>query len=74
MPDQRAILRITNEEHSTNVVSGEISAHIESAGVSGRRDGFCVSKKFQFIAELRRAFQRTCQTARVDSVSALEFN
>ncbi len=55
----------------------QISAHIELAGVSWWRDWLRSSKKLQFIAKLRRAFQRTCQTARADSVlpsSSIDFS
>src|SRR5262249_27304855 len=54
--DQRAVFRIAGEEHPTDIVSSEISAHIEFAGVSWPRDWLCNSKEFQFIAKFRRAF------------------
>ena len=54
--DQRAVLWITDEEHSTDIMPRKVSAHIELAGVSWRRDWLGGSKKFQFIAKLRRAF------------------
>src|ERR1051325_11112765 len=54
--DQRAVFRITSEEHSTDIVACEISVHVEFAGVSWPRNWFGGSKKFQFIAKLRRAF------------------
>src|SRR4029453_9784464 len=54
--DQRAVLRITSEEHSTDIMPREISAHIEFAGIPRRRDRFGGTKKFQIIAKLRRAF------------------
>src|SRR6266513_5741598 len=53
VPNQCAVLRIANKEHSANVVTRQIRAHIKFAGVSRRRDDFRDSKKFQFIAEFR---------------------
>jgi hypothetical protein len=55
MADQRAVLRITSEEHSTDVMPCQVGTHIEFAGVSWRRDWLGSSKKFQFIAELQHA-------------------
>jgi hypothetical protein len=53
--NQCAFLRITNEEHSTNVVTRQISPHIEFARISRRWDNFRDSKQLQFIAKFRSA-------------------
>src|SRR6267378_2667059 len=45
VPNRCAILRIANKEHSTNVVTRQIRAHIKFAGISRRRDHFRDSKK-----------------------------
>src|SRR5258708_39853929 len=47
--DQRAVLRITSEEHSTDIMPRKVSTHIEFAGVSRRFDELPRSKKFPFI-------------------------
>src|SRR5262249_59845108 len=54
--NQRAILRIANEEHSTDIASREIRAHIEFAGISRRRYRLGSFQQLQFIAKFRRAF------------------
>src|SRR5580765_4091306 len=53
--DQDAVFRITSEEHSTDIMPCQVGTHIEFAGVSWRRDWLDRSKKFQFVAKLRRA-------------------
>src|SRR6266487_1041889 len=54
--NQRAVFRIANEKHSTNIAAREIRTHIEFAGISRRRDWLGSSKKLQFITKFRRAF------------------
>jgi hypothetical protein len=54
--NQRAVLRIPNEQHSADIMPRQISAHIELAGITRRCDRLRSSKKLQFIAKLRRAF------------------
>src|SRR6266480_4642584 len=53
--DQRAVLRIPNEQHSADIMPCQISAHIELAGIARRRDRLRSSKKLQLIAKFRRA-------------------
>ena len=72
--DQRAVLRITSEEHSTDIMPRKISTHIELAGVSRRRDWLRGSKKFQFIAKLRRAFPTDLPDCERGFGFAFEFN
>jgi hypothetical protein len=72
--DQRAVLRIPSEEHSTDITPRKVSAHIELAGISWRRDWLGGSKKFQFIAKLRRAFSTYLPDCACGFVFAFEFN
>ena len=44
--NQRAVFRITSEEHSTDIMACEVSVHVEFAGVSWRRDWLGGSKEF----------------------------
>ena len=74
MPDQRAVLRITNKEYSANVASREIGAHIEFAWISRRRDDFRLSEKPQFIAEFRGAPPANLPDRACRLFSAFEFN
>ena len=55
VPNQCAVLRI-DKEHSADVVTRQIRAHIEFAGISRRRDDFRGSEKLQFITKFRRTF------------------
>ena len=55
MSNAHAFLRIANKQTSAHVAPREIRAHIEFAGISGRRDRLRDSKKFEFIAEFRFA-------------------
>src|ERR1700747_2058993 len=45
--DQGAVLRITSEQHSTDIMPCEVGAHVEFAGVPWRCDRLGGSKKFQ---------------------------
>src|SRR6266403_99763 len=72
--DQRAVLRIPNEQHSADIMPRQISAHIEFAGVSWWRDWLRSSKKFQIIAKLRRAFPTDLPDCVCGFVFAFEFN
>ena len=56
VPNQCAVLRIADKEHSTDVVTRQIRAHIEFTGISRRRDDFRGSEKLQFITKFRRTF------------------
>src|SRR5262249_57976938 len=55
VPDQRAALRITSEERSTDIVPRKVSAHIEFAGVAWRADRLGGFQKVSVIAQLPRA-------------------
>ena len=74
MPDQRAVLRITNKEYSANVVTREIGAHIEFAWISRRRDNFRLSEKPQFIAQFRGAAPTNLLDRARRLFSAFKFN
>ena len=54
--NERAALRVADEEQAANVPAREIRTHIEFAGISWRRDRLGSSKKFKFIAKFRDAF------------------
>src|SRR6266513_3274651 len=54
--NQRAVLRVPNEQHSADIMPRQISAHVELAGIAWRRDRLGSSKKLQIIAKFRRAF------------------
>src|SRR5438046_6658238 len=43
--NQRAVLRVPNEQHSTDIMPRQISAHVELAGIARRRDRLRSSKK-----------------------------
>jgi hypothetical protein len=72
--DQRAVLRVTSEEHSTDIMPRQVSAHIEFAGVARRADRLGGSKKFQFIAKLRSAFPTDLPDCARGFAFAFEFN
>ena len=55
MSNEHAFIRIANKQTSMHVAAREIGAHIEFAGIPGRRDRFHDAKKFAFIAKLRFA-------------------
>src|SRR5262249_52009779 len=54
--NQRTVLWVTSEEHSTDIMPRQVSAHVELAWVARRPDRFGGTQKIQFIAKLRRAF------------------
>src|SRR6266487_6490415 len=72
--NERAILRIANEQNAANVAAREIRAHIEFAGISRRRDYFRISEKPQFIAKFRRAFPAHLPDRARGLFPAFEFN
>ena len=74
MPNQCAVLRIANEEEPANIVTREVGAHIEFAGISRRRDDFRNSKKLQFIAKFGRAFPTDLPDGARGLFPAFEFN
>ncbi len=51
--NQRAVFRITNKQHATNIPPRKIGAHIEFARIARRRDDFRSSEKPQCIAKFR---------------------
>jgi len=73
--DQRAVLRITSEEHSTDIMPREISAHVRTRrGCAAARSVSAVPKSFSSSPNSGAPFQRTCQTACVDPFLPFEFN
>src|SRR4029077_3732887 len=72
--DQCAVFRITSEEHSPDIMPCQVSMHIELTGVSWRRVWLGDSKKFQFIAKLRRAFPTDLPDCARRFAFAFEFN
>ena len=59
--NQRAVLRVANEEQATNVAAREIGTHIEFAGISWRWYRLSSSKKFKFNVPARsRAWIVSC--------------
>ena len=44
--NQRAVLRIPNEQHSADIMPRKVSSHVELAGIAWRRDRLGGTKKF----------------------------
>src|SRR6266540_7200961 len=74
VPNQGAVLRITNKEHSTDVVTRKVRAHIEFARISGRRDYFRDSKQLQFVTKFRSAFPTNLPDGVRELVLTFEFD